>query len=987
MSAEGMPQHERSWMARPLASVTRLVLRAPRAVLSAAIIFALVAVLLAVYGLGFRTSRLDLLNPNSGYNKLWIDYIDEFGPDDDAVIVVEGSHRDEVLPVLDDLSEALADEQQLFHSVLHEVDLSKIRSKGLYQVDLDEVRRIDRYLDQIQPILQDDWSVVGLYPMAAGLNYRLQAAQQSGNVQQYATVETDAARLIDSLHASLVEGQTFRSPWKHASQGLDHLGQLDSEYLLANQGRWGIVLLKLHTGDDQFAQGTDAIDSLRQLMADVQAGHPGVKIGLTGLPIMENDEMRASQRDMLRASFISLFGVACIFAAGFGGVRHPLLTVVALLISMAWCFGYITLAIGHLNILSVSFSVILIGLGIDFGIHYAARYLQLRHQLADTNEALVQTASSVGPGILTGGVTTAIAFFTASLTEFTGVAELGIISGGGILLCILGAMIVLPAMIMLADGVRRRESVSRPLAVDSWLAPLLRRPRWVIAGTVVATGLLAMGMTDLRYDHNLLNLQPLGLESVELEQRLLEETDQSVWFALSIADTREQLLERKRQFEALPSVERTKEILSWLPADCATKQPLITRIRQRLANLAEGPPQIPVVESAVLGEQLALIHQRLASSRPVSRSVRRKIDQIRGALRGLPPRECLAQLCSYQQQMAGDLSTRLHLLRSVSNSQPPQLSDLPPGLVSRFVGKNNRHLLKIYGRGNIWDMEDLETFVLDVKHIDQAATGQPLQTYYASRQMQRSYLLAAGYALVAMIVVLLLDFHTSRSVLLALLPIALGIALSITQQSYVLGLGCVVVSLAVVVLLDFPAFVCAILALLPVGLALAQMFGVMGWLNVPLNPANLIVLPLILGIGIDDGVHVVHDFRRQAGRYRLSSSTATAVLITSLTTMMGFGSLMLAGHRGLQSLGRVLTIGVCCCLVTSIVLLPAVLAWATRHRPAATPPDDEPPLPAETRDPDRVIRRVDKLHDPAAGSRADRQHPQPRSASVRPRRR
>ena len=118
---------------------------------------------------------------------------------------------------------------------------------------------------------------------------------------------------------------------------------------------------------------------------------------------------------------------------------------------------------------------------------------------------------------------------------------------------------------------------------------------------------------------------------------------------------------------------------------------------------------------------------------------------------------------------------------------------------------------------------------------------------------------------------------------------------------------------------------------------LLMLFGLMGLLNIPLNPANMIVLPLILGIGIDDGVHVVHDFRRQAGRYRLSSSTATAVLITSLTTMVGFGSLMTAHHQGLQSLGRVLTIGVICCLLSSVVILPALLCWLTRDRfPQAT---------------------------------------------------
>jgi predicted RND superfamily exporter protein len=123
------------------------------------------------------------------------------------------------------------------------------------------------------------------------------------------------------------------------------------------------------------------------------------------------------------------------------------------------------------------------------------------------------------------------------------------------------------------------------------------------------------------------------------------------------------------------------------------------------------------------------------------------------------------------------------------------------------------------------------------------------------------------------------------------------------------------------------------LALVPVALGMLQLFGLMSWLGIPLNPANMIVLPLILGIGLDDGVHVLHDFRLCAGRYCLSRSTATAILLTSLTTMVGFGSMMIADHRGLQSLGRVLTIGVLCCLISSVILLPALLCWFTRNRP------------------------------------------------------
>jgi hypothetical protein len=235
------------------------------------------------------------------------------------------------------------------------------------------------------------------------------------------------------------------------------------------------------------------------------------------------------------------------------------------------------------------------------------------------------------------------------------------------------------------------------------------------------------------------------------------------------------------------------------------------------------------------------------------------------------------------------------MLRAMSNPDPPRLDDLPKSLVERFVGDSGRYLLKIYSKADIWNMEAMERFVADVRSVDACATGNPLQTYEASRQMKESYELAALYAFVAIAAVLIFDLGGVLHVCLALLPLGLGVL---------------------------------------------QLFGIMGLLGIPLNPANMIVLPLILGIGVDDGVHVIHDFRRQKGRYHMSPSTASAVLITSLTTMVGFGSLMIASHQGLQSLGRVLTLGVSCCLFTSLIILPALLILLSWNLPELDESDE-----------------------------------------------
>lgn len=889
---------DESLLARPFVALTRAIIAFPWPTLAVGLAAAIVCLIYTAGNLGYRTSRLDLLNPKSDYNRLWIEYLEEFGEADDAVVVVEGAGREQVVPVLEELSKAISREERLFHAVLHEVDLGAIRSKGLHYLPPDELLGIDKFLNEVNPVLAGDWSRLNVGSVAGSIIERIQRAAQGGReaMTQLATQRGELERLNASLLAALGNREPYKSPWPAMPQAFATLSELNSEYLLTKEGTLGFVLLRLAEPTDKMGPN-EATDVLRDLISYVATKHPETKIGLTGLPVMEDDEMRASKTSMLWASVISLIGVGLLFVAGFGGLRHAVLANLILLVGMAWAFGFATVTIGHLNILSVTFTATLIGIGIDFGIYYAARYIQNRKQGLGLEEALIETSRSAGPSIVTGALTTSTAFFAAGLTVFTGVSELGIIAGGGILLCALAELVLLPAAISLVDRTEWGQTLPEPLAVHRWIAPFARLPRFTLAGGITLTIFLAFGLGKLWYDNNLLNMQAVGLESVELERKLLSECNQSVWYGLSIADSREELLAKKAAFLKLPSVERTEEIVSMIPFDDEVKQPIIRRIQQRLAGLPERPPLIPVDRPERVGQLLGQVQEMLSLAGPDDKCVR-QLGQVRDLLRRLPLADCYTLISRFQQQMAGDLLSRLHTLRSIANPEPPKLTDLPTSLVDRFVGHHGKHLLKIYGRGNIWDTQALERFVYDVRSVDPHVTGNPLQAYEASLEMKSSYQQAAIFSLLVIIGVLMLDFRNFRDVALAALPLAFGVL---------------------------------------------QTFGLMGLLNIPVNPANLIALPLILGLGVDYGVHIVHEFREQKGRYHMSPGTAVAVLVDSLTTIVGYGALMVATHQGLQSLGRVLTIGVTMCLFSSLILLPALLSLVTRHRQEELAEVPEPP--------------------------------------------
>ncbi|QDU94247.1 MMPL family transporter [Lignipirellula cremea] len=879
MSAERKPHDDDSLLALPLRWATTWVLRYPKAVVGMALLLAAAAICLSVCQMQFHTSRLDLLNPNSGYNQRWLAYLKEFGSDDDAVVVVQTDDPAVLEGAIDEAASEILRREDLFHSLFYKNDVGKIRGKALHFLSLEDLEKLDRYTAQGEPIVQGDWNQLQLQRM---FNPGASRPQNVSPGSAAAFLEP----LADSLCAALADPPRYQSPWPTQGLAAEQLKKLSPSYLMTDDGKMGLLLVRFHGQHNGMSPGSEAIDELRVILREVSQRHPHVELGLTGMPILENDEMRASQADMMQASVLSLVGVACLFVAGFGGLRHPLIAVLTLLIALAWSFGYLTLAVGHLNLLSVSFGAILIGLGIDFGVHYIARYLLIRGECADCGEALRQTAGSIGPGVVTGGVTTAIAFCTATLTHFTGVAELGLIAGGGVILCVVAAVLVLPALLFLSDQHRAADATPTPLPIDMAMRPLLGMPRLALGIACVATVLLGAGMVHLRYDHNLLNLQPVRLESVDLERQILTKSDRSVWFALSVARSPEELLARKAQFDQLDCVESTEQIVELTPPPSEEKSRLITRIGSRLTALPPRAATIEMTSPTNLSLQLSALRANLFSALGDTPLVQ-KLALAERLLRQRPSPETAQLLASHQMRIANDLLERFRLLQTVANPESPVSDDIPSELRDRFVGANGRHLLRVYAKGDIWDMEHLRHFVQSLETVDPQVTGHPVQSYYASRQMQQSYLHAALYSLLAVAIVLMLDFRSVRSSLLSLLPMVLG---------------------------------------------MVQTFGVLGLFGIPLNPANMIVLPLILGIGIDDGVHVVHDFRRQAGRYRLGGSTAMAVVITSLTTMVGFGMMIFAKHQGLRSLGQVLTIGVFFCLLNSLLVLPALLSLISARR-------------------------------------------------------
>ena len=579
------------------------------------------------------------------------------------------------------------------------------------------------------------------------------------------------------------------------------------------------------------------------------------------------------------------------------------------------------------------------------------RYLELTPRWTYTYDpaSAARHLSSVGTGIVTAAITTALAFFCATFTDFLGIAELGIIAGGGILICAVVTFVVLPALIAVADQNIEPEKMPKPFNFGFLQKVTNGFPLVVmlISGVVIlGIGSRAFDFSGksispaIKYDYNLLNLQADGLESVETQKKIFDQSQSSLLFAVSVANSAEEARLMKAQFEQLPSVDHVEELASRLPAHPTEDTRLLVQtFRAQLSRLPSESARLSQPNPAIVGRAMERLYQNTYQSR--YRRVRilgGMVDTFLDKFEALSLRQQSQFLSQYQNRSAGALLGQFRAIRSASNTNPIRYQDLPEELTARYVSDEGKWLLQIHPREQIWDVEPLTRFVKDVRSVDPDVTGTPLQNFEASKQILESYQRAALYALAVIVLVLLLDFLDVEHKLLALLPplviVIFGAMTINTRGGHIeplyLLLGYLGMSVAIAAVLDFKNLRDAMLTMLPPLGGGLLMFGILGIFHIDLNPANLIVLPLVLGIGVDDGVHVVHNYRSQKGLYRTSSSTVNAIILTSLTSMIGFGGMMFAAHRGLYSVGLVLVIGIGSCLFVSLVALPAILSHISR---------------------------------------------------------
>ncbi|MEZ4267309.1 MAG: MMPL family transporter [Myxococcota bacterium] len=930
----------------------RAVLGHPRRVILATLALTLGAALF-IPGLRVEAGHKSMSDSQSPHFLKLEAFLEDFGSPNQLVLMVEGGtealRQTVIARVLTDIpattpvddpdgcdAQAPPNAPSCVRDILGYIDLEKFADHGLLFLDEASIDRVVTALEDpelgIATLRQMDGIEAFLQKLAAGIEARGDAEQPKGEARDRAErVMKGLASLLDGMAARLEDPARLKTPIQTEladamggdggkMRGIDRKG-----YFSSKDGSLKLALIRPVTETDAPRPVSALVGYVEHRTAaiiaevggpcalanpDVTACPDGqLTAALTGMPALVADETRTLNRDLPLTSIIALIGVALLFAIGFRSVSSVALGLVPLLVGLVWTLAFVHLAFDSLNLLTSSFVAILLGLGIDFAVHILARYQDARRDDSSAAHAVEVALRSTGPGVLTGGITTAGAFLALAPVNFKAFSELGIMTAFGVVIVMIATFLLLPAMLVIP----RFERLQGKIHLPSRMANRRGVPEWVVAhpwlfiigGAVVSIAMTVQG-ERLQWNYDITSLLPDGVPSLKAWDVLRERTDYSGETASIVATSEAQAQEFTEKLEAMPSVARVDSALGYLPENQAAKLKALAALRPALGTPDGDRPARTEVDIAATREAAQDLADSLEDAQfeaargaaaeaawleaPVAAAKRlsKALAALEGDTGAATLRELQAQILDIRRRV-------LASLRVVTTGEPmtaaAMIKDLPQGLQDRLY-KDGRFALYVYPAANIGQRTFRLSFVSDIESVSETATGFPVTHWHSIQAIEAGFQEATILATITIFILLFIDFRRVGTTLLALIPLFVGVLWA---------------------------------------------WGGMSLMGMSYNPANIIAFPLILGIGVDTGVHVLHRWHQQTDGdiAAVVRTTGRAILISSATTMIGFGSLALATHRGMSSLGTVLLLGVSACLVTATLILPALLAAFRRRREAA----------------------------------------------------
>lgn len=629
--------------------------------------------------------------------------------------------------------------------------------------------------------------------------------------------------------------------------------------LLSENGRMTTLMIQPSFDMMDIVKLEPGVKVIEDTIKAVESSYPDVKIQATGMHIVARDETASIQSDSSLTTVMAIVMILLLLYFAFRSLSAPILTFVPLIIGIVWTVGMTQVVVGRLNMMTAFSAAMLLGLGIDYAIHMYSSYTERRANGLEKEAALDHAISISGPGIITGAITTAAAFFALNISQLELLRELGTIMGMGIIFTLISVFWVLPSLLTLKK--EKEAKVDKIRGHYPWIGKIAvfiqKQKTLVIIIMVVLTGFMLYEASQSEFDLNLMNLEPKNLDSIDLMNYMVDTYDMSTDSFSVAVDSLADVYAYHQAFEKIDGVKEVTSIASFIPEDQSDRLALIDGLK-KMPSAAQNPYSPEALQSLI--GQLAEEEDG---------------DQLKAWLSK-----------SDNEMLADDFYTVMQSLsQRMLSHDILKVEDLPENYKQQFVSKDgSQYLISVYPDFDIWSnllSDKGEQFFEDLSEVSDNVTGTPL------------------------FMKVLYDAASEEMIQIGLLLIAVFL---------------------VILMVHFRSIKYTVIAILPLILTMIFTVGTMHLIDLKFNILNFLSILLIIGIGIDDGVHILHHHKSGVRDTNyLFASVGRAILLTTLTTVCGFGSLIFSSYRGIASLGAALSIGVLYAFIMTIVVIPLVL--------------------------------------------------------------
>ncbi|THD47673.1 MAG: hopanoid biosynthesis-associated RND transporter HpnN [Bradyrhizobium sp.] len=773
-----------------------------------------------------------------------------------------------------DLARNLADDKSRFQSASGPDIADFFRRRALFFLPVDALRQTAAGLVEGEPIIHDIAGDRTLRGLVAGLEDAL-LGLQSNRLKL-----DDFARPLDAFSQTLEDalaGRPASFSWRDLAAGKPS----------APADRRGYVEIRPILDFHSLQPGLAAETAIRDATAPIALSRQA-QARLTGPVAIDDEQFGTIRENAFRNGAITVAAVVIILWLALRSVRLIGALVVNLIVGLAATAAWGLLAVGAFNVISIYFAVLFVGIGVDFAIQFSVRYREERHRIGDLPAALRSAGARVAMPLALASLATAAGFFSFLPTDYRGVSELGLIAGGGMLIAFVSSVTLLPALIKLLNPPGEPSELGyRSLApVDDYLA---RRRVPIIVGTLAAIALASPLLLRLSFDDNPIDLQNPNHEAVATYLDLIQDPATGVAAVEALAPSLQQANADVEKFAHLPEVASVKTLSSFIPADQDAKLPIIRAAAGKLTDAfspddaAAAPSDAETIDA--LNEGASRLNLSAGQSQGSGASAMRRLSAaMTKVAQGSP---------ELRMRVADALLTPLNLdlddLHQSLEAEPVTLDNLPRELVDGWVASDGQARVSILPKADARDTRAMQVFARAVLAVDPAVTEGPVATLQAGDMIQHAFIVAGLCALVSIAALLWLFLRRLSDVALTLFPLALA------------------------------------------GLLTMELMSAFG---MPFNFANIIALPLLLGVGVAFKIYYIVAWREGA-THLLQTPLTRAVVYSALTTAAAFGSLWFSSHPGTSSMGKLLALSLACTLAAAVLFQPILMGKPRTIQPSS----------------------------------------------------